>query len=117
MSKFLGKVVENTSYIQIFQQTNSFVYIEPALLPQTVLVKLNSHHVSVKFTERNSTFLGGEGEGFDFSNFALSVSRLLASFVGQTIWSTFHQGDADSVCSYELYKKGKSKTHPFNTGS
>ena len=90
------------------------MYIEPALLSQTVLVKLNSHHVSVKFTERNS---GGEGKGFDFSNFALSVSRLLTSFVGQTIWSTFHQGDADSVCSYELYKKGKGKTHPFNIGS
>ena len=70
--------------------------------PRIVLVKLNSHHVLVKFTERNSTFFGGEGEGFDFSNFALSVPRLLTSFVGQTVRNMFHQGDPESVCNYEL---------------
>ena len=48
-----------------------------------MLLKLNSHHVLVKFTEHtNSTFFGGEGEEFDISNFALSFPPLLVKQYG-----------------------------------
>ena len=81
-----------------------------------MLVKLNSLHVLVKFTEHNSTFFGGEGEGFDFSNFALSVLRLLTSSVGQTVRNMFHQGDPESDFAAVNYKKREKEESPFQHG-
>ena len=76
--KFLSKVVENISYIQILKKTNSCEYTEPPLPPRTMLLK--NLKVTTSWSSLQSAQirhpLGERGNNLFFSNFALSVPPL-----------------------------------------
>ena len=64
-AKLLGIVIENISN-NVLKKTPLFassnVNTAPLLLPLSILVKLNNHHVLVKFTKRTKGREGGGGE-------------------------------------------------------
>ena len=74
-NKFLGKVVENISYIQ----KDQFLRVHRTSPPPLNNVGKTEHSppLGQVYSAHKFDILGGEGEGFDFSNFALLVPRLL----------------------------------------
>ena len=70
-AKLLGIVIENISN-NVLKKTPLFassnVNTAPLLLPLSILVKLNNHHVLVKFTKRTK---GREGGGENRQHFSV----------------------------------------------
>lgn len=81
-AKLLGIVIENISN-NVLKKTPLFassdVNTAPLLLPLSILVKLNNHHVLVKFTKRTKGREGGGRTGNTFPSsplYSLSHRRI-----------------------------------------